>query len=285
MNNFRDLVKPSNEPWEWTPTLRVEFKLAKEEIIRRVKDGVKYYDVNKLTCVSTDWSKVGTGMLVTQKHCDCKLENTPRCCKDGFKIIFAGSKRCSGAESCYAPIEGEALGVVWSLEKARMFTLGCPGLLVTVDHQPLISILGEKCLADIPNPRLYRFKERCMRFRFKIQYLPGGKNDTEVGTAITACHIASVEEVYVGRCKEDNMAVTWEEIAILEGFPEKLEECIPLIQPFHKNRINLSIVVEDKLEVVVYYDSDLRSRMLIPSHSGIELNTSSTLTTGGTSPG
>ena len=75
------------------------------------------------------------------------------------------------------------------------------------------------------------------------------------------------------------MAVTWEEIvragekdseymalkqAILQGFPEKLEECIPLIQPYHKNRINLSIVVEDKLEVVVYHDSDLRSRMLVP---------------------
>ena len=59
----------------------------------------------------------------------------------------------------YAPIEGEVLGVVWSLEKARMFTLGCPNLLVTVDHEPLISILGDKGLADIPNPRLYRFKE------------------------------------------------------------------------------------------------------------------------------
>ena len=75
-------------------------------------------------------------------------------CKDGFKIVFAGSKRCSGAESRYAPIEGEALGVVWLLEKARMFTLGCPNLLVTVDHEPLISILGDKGLADIPNPRL-----------------------------------------------------------------------------------------------------------------------------------
>ena len=100
-----------------------------------------------------------------------------------------------------------------------------------------------------------------------------------MGAAISACHIASVEEAYITRCKEDDMAVTWEEIvrarekngdymavkkAVLDGFPEKLEECIPLIQPFHKNRLNLSMVVEDKLEVVVYYDSDLRSRMLIP---------------------
>ena len=75
------------------------------------------------------------------------------------------------------------------------------------------------------------------------------------------------------------MAITWEEIikasekdaeymavkkAVLDGFPEKLEECIPLIQAYHKNRLNLSVVVEDKLEVIVYYDSDHRSRMLIP---------------------
>ena len=88
-----------------------------------------------------------------------------------------------------------------------------------------------------------------------------------------------VNVTYVSRCKEDDMAITWDEIvragaqdseysavkkAILEGFPEKPEECIPLIQPFYKNRRNLSVVVEDKLEVVVYHDSDLRSRMLIP---------------------
>ena len=52
--------------------------------------------------------------------------------------------------------------------------------------------------------------------------------------------------------------------AVLDGFPEKLEECIPLIQAYHKNSLHLSVVVEDKLEVVVYFDSDHRSRMLIP---------------------
>ena len=193
--------------------------------------------------------------------------------------------------------------MVFSQEKARMFTLGCPNLLVTADHQPLISILGDKSLADIPNPRLYRFKEKCLRFRLKIQYLPGGKNDmpdcmsriydgeednnidqddyneyksdNEVGAAISACYIDSVEEQYVSRCKEDNQAVTWLEIiqagekdavkkAILEGFPEKLKECIPPIQAYHKSQLNLSIVTQDDLEVTVYYDSYSRSRMLIP---------------------
>ena len=46
------------------------------------------------------------------------------------------------------------MGVVWSLDKAKMFTLGCHDLLVMVDHQPLIAILGDRSLTDIPNPRL-----------------------------------------------------------------------------------------------------------------------------------
>ena len=98
MTNFRDLVKPT-KTWQWIPMLRDEFQKAKEEIITRVKDGVKTYDMSKLTCVSTDWSKLGIRMLVTQKLCDCSLESAPRSCKEGFKIVFARSKRCSGAES------------------------------------------------------------------------------------------------------------------------------------------------------------------------------------------
>ena len=46
MTNFRDLGKPTNKTWQWMPTLRDEFKKAKEEIITRVKDGVKMCDKN-----------------------------------------------------------------------------------------------------------------------------------------------------------------------------------------------------------------------------------------------
>ena len=118
MTNFRDLVKPTVKMWVWSPTLREEFKKAKEEIVRIVKNGVKTYDISKKTCVSTDWSKFEIGFLVTQKNCQCSL--------DGWQIIFVGSKKCSGAESRFGYFEGEVFGVAWSLEMARMFTLGCP---------------------------------------------------------------------------------------------------------------------------------------------------------------
>ena len=138
--------------WVWTPTLHEEFRKAKEEIVRRVKNKVKTYDISKKTCVLNDWSKLGIRFLVTQKSCKCSLEKAPKCCPEGWQIIFAGSKKCSGAKTRYAPIEGEAFGEPWLLEKARTFTLGCPNLLVTVDQQSLIPILGDRSLAVIPNP-------------------------------------------------------------------------------------------------------------------------------------
>ena len=104
------------------------------------------------------------------------MENAPRCCREGWVLVFAGSRRCTDAETRYAPICGEALGVAWSLTKARMFTLGCKDLLVTTDHNPLVAILGNKSLEDIPNPRLLRLKEKTLRFRFEIKYCPGKMN-------------------------------------------------------------------------------------------------------------
>ena len=205
---------------------------------------------------------------------------------------------------------------MWSLEKARMLTLGCPDLLVTVDHHSLIPILGDRSLADIPNPRLYRLKEKGLRFWFQIQYLPGKNNDTpdcmlrvydetkaekdevdlakldmlfdmdelsdnELGAAISVCHIASVTECCVskvGRYSKDNQAITIPDIvcegekdgqyqalmkAVKEGFPEKVKECSLLLQPFHKCWINISVVFQDKLELLLYYVSDLRTRLVV----------------------
>ena len=125
--NFRDLVKPTAKTCECTPSLK-ELQKARIKIINMVKDRVKTFDIHEMTCVSTDWSKLEIGFLVTQKHYECSIEKAPRCCKERFKIVFGGSKKFFDAESRYAPIEGEVLGVVWSLEKARMFTLGCSDL-------------------------------------------------------------------------------------------------------------------------------------------------------------
>ena len=91
-------------------------------------------------------------------------------------MVTCGSRFCSPAESRYHPIEGELLGVVWALEKTRMYTLGCDRLLVLVDHKPLIGLLKSRELGDIENPRLEHLAERCLRWRFRIEHVAGASN-------------------------------------------------------------------------------------------------------------
>ncbi|GFO33257.1 Pol polyprotein [Plakobranchus ocellatus] len=91
----------------------------------------------------------------------------------GWKVTLVGSRFTSLAESRYAPIEGEALAVVDALEKTRHFVLGCPNLIIAVDHRPLLKVFGDRSLEAIPNPRLRNLKEKTLKYRFHITHIPG----------------------------------------------------------------------------------------------------------------
>ena len=171
---FRELLKPSST-FLWTEELQDAFDKSKKIIIDAVKEGIKTFDMSKITCLTTDWSKEGIGFFLLQKHCSCQ-EMTPVCCSNGWKLVFAGSRFTSGAESRYASVEGEMLAVVWALDKARHFVLGCPSLILAVDHQPLLRLLGDKQLEDIPNRRLLNLKEKTLRYTFNMVHVPGRLN-------------------------------------------------------------------------------------------------------------
>ena len=172
MAPFRDLLKPG-QAWYWDEQLDNIFKRSRAVITQQVEQGVRSFEVGRPTCLATDWSKQGLGFCLLQKFCRCTMEQAPNCCKDGWRLVFAGSRFTSPAESRYAPIEGEALAVVDALEKCRMFVLGCPNLTVAVDHKPLVKILGDRSLEGIHNPRLFSLKEKSLRYKFAIQHVPG----------------------------------------------------------------------------------------------------------------
>ena len=156
----------------WIYKLEEAFKLSKESILEAVKNGVKTFDLNKKTCVATDWSKQGIGFVLLQKTCPCEADS-PICCSDGWVVTFCGSRFTTGPETRYASVEGEALAVCWALEKCRYFILGCPDLIVTTDHKPLLKLLGDRTLEDFSNPRLLRLKEKTFRYKYKIIHVPG----------------------------------------------------------------------------------------------------------------
>lgn len=91
---------------------------------------------------------------------------------------MVGSRFTHAAESRYAPIEGEALAVTDAQDKACYFVLGCGDLIVAVDHKPLLKLLGDRALDDIPNPRLRKVKEKTLPYRFHIIHVRGMKNRT-----------------------------------------------------------------------------------------------------------
>lgn len=170
MAPFRQLLQENK--FYWDGELERIFNDSKNTIINLVIEGVQSFDVNRKTCLQTDWSADGIGYLLLQKHCNC-TPNSPICCKDGWKLIFAGSRFTKPAESRYSPPEGEALALAWALQHSRMYTLGCPDLLLAVDHKPLLGIFNHRDLESIKNPRLRKLKEDTLAWRFSIMHCPG----------------------------------------------------------------------------------------------------------------
>ena len=113
------------------------------------------------------------GFLLLQKHCIWSTKKAPVCCHKGWCIVFADSRFCTDAEYRYAPIEGKAAAIAWVLEKCCIFIMGCSNVIIVTDHQPLPGIFGDRDLSRIHNPRLFRLKEKCLRYFFIIQHCLG----------------------------------------------------------------------------------------------------------------
>ena len=176
MAPFRHLLQ-KDTPFLWTQELENAFVASKGHILQLINEGVYSFDPELATCLSTDFSKVGTGYLLQQKTCKCE-EIKPTCCSEGWRLVLAGGKFCNKAESNYAPIEGEALGVLRALRDTRYYTLGCKNLYVATDHRPLVPILNNKHLAEIENPRLLKICEKLLWWSFTALWCPGKKNVT-----------------------------------------------------------------------------------------------------------
>ena len=183
MTPFRDLLKSKDLTGRkvyWDDELKQTFNKTKSALCEVAANGLSFYDMKKPTALVTDWSKLGIGFVLLQKHCHCEGEINPLCCTTGWKLVLCNSRHLVNGESDYAPIEGEALGVAWALKKARMFLLGCPSFTIFVDHAPLLKILGDKSLAEIENTRLLNLKMKTMGYNFKIKHIKGLKNHANV---------------------------------------------------------------------------------------------------------
>ena len=169
MQPFGDLIK-SNTPFYWDDQFEDLFQKSKLELINCVKQCIQAFDCDRLTLLQPDWSKEGIGYLLLQKYFSCSLDKAPVCCKDGWKLVFAGSRFTNSSEQNHSPTEGEALALSWALKHSRLFTLGCKNLFIVVDHKPLLGIFNNPSLDSIAN--LLKLKETTLGWQFKVMYNP-----------------------------------------------------------------------------------------------------------------
>ena len=254
--------KPDNK-FEWTDAMEELFNKSKDIMLECMKEGVRLFDVNRPTMLSTDWSIEGIGFMLRQKYCNCPL--SPTCCMDGWKLALIGSRFTTPTERRYAPIEGEALAVAYALNQTRFFTLGCSNLIVTTDHKPLVNILNDKSLADIGNRRLLNLKEKTLSFRFTIHHVSAAKNKGPDATSRYPVSYTEEEDMaddnavvagVIESLYATTNVVTWEMIkestanddtlkqvthAVKNGFPQ-IQDIPQNVCPFHRYASQLYII-------------------------------------------
>ena len=154
---MRDLLCKKND-WMWGHAQQMCFVQLKESLTSAPV--LALYNANRETTLSADASSYGLGAVLLQKQPDGEL-----------RPVAYASRAMSGVEQRYAQIEKEALATTWACERFSDFLIG-KTFHIETDHKPLVSLLGQKTLDELP-PRIQRFRMRLMRFRYSISHVPG----------------------------------------------------------------------------------------------------------------
>ena len=162
-SNLAELTKPLREllskesTWVWNDAQEQAFSKVKEELTKSTV--LSLYNPLAPTKIAADASSYGLGAVLLQKN------------DNNWEPVSYASRSMSETERRYAQIEKEALATTWACEKFATYVLGMHFTIET-DHKPLVPLLGEKNLDNLP-PRILRFRLRLARFDYSIQHIPG----------------------------------------------------------------------------------------------------------------
>ena len=254
---LRLLLSPRRE-FLWNEEHQRAFDTAKAALSSAPT--MAFYDPKRPTSLATDASRLrGLGFVLRQAQPD-----------GTWRVIQAGSRFLSDAETRYATIELEALAVAWAIKKCRLFLAGIPCFQIATDHRPLVPILNSKTLDEIENPRLQRLRMKIGEVgSFTAVWIPGSQHqapdalsrapvqdpddDDEVGEdaavpglcSIIAAEIAetqtdlSLEEVRRAAAYDPEQQALQE--AVRTGFPEAKADLSELVRPYWPVHERLSV--------------------------------------------
>ncbi|XP_031422660.1 uncharacterized protein K02A2.6-like [Clupea harengus] len=132
--NLASMLKPlhqllcQDKVWKWTAQCDQVFAQTKEALVK--SEALIHFDPSLPLQLACDASPYGIGAVVS--HILANGEERP--------IAFA-SRSLNKAESNYAQIEREALGIVFGIRKFHQYLFGRKFTLLT-DHRPLTTIFG-----------------------------------------------------------------------------------------------------------------------------------------------
>ena len=155
---LRPILSQKND-YVWGPAHTIAFESAKQLLVDLPT--LKFFDPTKLTRLLTDASNKGLGFILQQQS------------GDKWHVVQAGSRFLTDTESRYATIEKEMLGVTWAVIKCHKFLAGLQHFDIITDHNPLLSILNNRRLDEIENPRLQRLRTKLMAYHFTAHWQKG----------------------------------------------------------------------------------------------------------------
>lgn len=144
-----------DSPWCWGKSQDDSFNDIKSTLVSRPVLAI--YDENLETQVHTDASTLGIAGILMQRQPDGHLK----------PVAFA-SRQTTAAESKYHSYELEALAVVMSIKKFRVYLLGKPFTVVT-DCNALSATWTKRDMV----PRIGRWWLELLEYDFKVVYRPG----------------------------------------------------------------------------------------------------------------
>ena len=162
---LRELTEKS-KAFVWTPAQEEAFVSIKNALAHKLT--LHHFDPKLSTFLVTDASRIGFGFLLYQE----KTNDRGSTCK---RLVQCGSRSVNGPESRYAVCELEGLAVKWAITKCRYFLLGMQHFDVLTDHKTLKGVF-EKCLSQVENVRLRRYREDLQGYNFTVSHVSGAQN-------------------------------------------------------------------------------------------------------------
>ena len=268
--------------WYWGVEQEAAFEQIKDELSKAPV--LCTFNLESKHRVSSDASRLALGAVLLQLN-SCNL----------WQPVEFASRKLTPTEQNYAMIELEALGITWACEKFDFYLVGRT-FEVETDHRPLVSLLGEKDLSQLPI-RVQRFKMRLMRYDFSIFHSPGScmfiadylsrpSANSEVGYDDVDIYNCRMVESYVASCLEQILPDNLQQQELIYAISQDAD-CLDVLNYIHGewpcNISNLTDEVQRLYKVrdhlsayddVILYDNrsyipkSLRSKYLDLCHEG-----------------